>query len=200
MAKQIPWDEQTDGFISDLEATVSKSRNISLRSLLMNPNKYLGKKDLGTAVEGIKKDSESYFSALLDDLKDEQAKLEVELESATAQYKEVDSVITNKSAAARVPYVKPLFVSRSPDREETIVIDKYDDGLEAFIGKLVNASNYVADMSATYKDYRLGSWVFSGARNYVLTINPPESPVLVIENSRNVLNGMLDDIAGRAGK
>ncbi len=200
MAKQIPWDEQTDGFVSDLDETVSKSRGISLRSLLMNPNRYLTKKDLGTTLTGIRSDADAYFNALLDNLKDEQTKLESEMESATAQYREIDSVITTKAAAARVPYIKPLFVSRVPDKEESIVIEKYDDGLEAFVGKLVNASNYVADVSATYKQYTLGSWIFSGAKNHVLTINPPASPVLSIENSRTLINDMLSDIETRAAK
>lgn len=200
MAKQIPWDDETDGFISDLDAAFSKKYNMSIRSLLLNPNRYLNKKGLSTTLEGIRSDAESYFATLLDGLKDEQAKLESELDSADAQYRQVDSVITNKSAAARVPYVKPLAISRNPDREEAIIIDKYEEGLEALVGKLVNASNYVADVSGVYKQYRLGSWVFSGAKNHVLTINPPASPVLVIDNSKSVINSMLDDIESRSSE
>ncbi|MDE1873566.1 MAG: hypothetical protein KGI04_00390 [Candidatus Micrarchaeota archaeon] len=200
MAKQIPWDEETDNFISDLDDTVSKSYSISLRSLLMNPGRYLNKKDLGTALKGIRTQSDSYFNALLDNLKDEQTKLESEMESMDAQYRAVDTVITNKSAAARVPYIKPLFVTRAPDREEAVIIEKYEENLDAFVGKLVNASNYVADVSALYKQYRLGSWIFSGAKNHVLTINPPTSPVLVIENSRAIIGDMLSDIEARSAK
>ncbi len=200
MAKEIPWDEQTDGFISDIDETVTGKYNLSLRSLLINPNRYLNKKDLAATLSGIRADEASYFDSLLENLKDEQARLESEMESMTAQYKQIDSVITNKSAIARVPYIKPLFVSRSPDREESIVIDKYEESMDAFVGKLVAASNYVADVSATYKQYTLGSWIFSGAKNHVLTINPPASPVLVIENSRTIIEDMLNDVETRAGK
>lgn len=199
MAKQIPWDDQTDDFITDLDETITKKYNLSLRSLLLNPDRYLGKKDIGTIINGVRDDADSYFNSLLENLQDEQTKLASEMESADAQYKTIDSVITSKSATARVPYIKPLFVSRMPDSEESIIIEKYDDTLEAFIGKLVNASNYVADMSATYKQYRLGSWIFSGAKNHVLTINPPASPVLAIENGRTQIGGMINDIAGRLG-
>ena len=200
MAKEIPWDEQTDGFISDIDEAVTGKYNLSLRSLLINPNRYLNKKDLAATLSGIRADEASYFDSLLENLKDEQARLESEMESMTAQYKQIDSVITNKSAIARVPYIKPLFVSRSPDREESIVIDKYEESMDALVGKLVAASNYVADVSATYKQYTLGSWIFSGAKNHVLTINPPASPVLVIENSRTIIEDMLNDVETRAGK
>jgi hypothetical protein len=200
VAKQIPWDEQTDGFISDIDEIVSKAYNIQLRSLLMNPTKYLNSKDFRTTLDGIKSEVDSYFQALLDDLKDEQAKLDSEMESATAQYKQIDSVIANKAAAARVPYVRPLLVSRTPESEESIIIEKYDESMEAFIGKLVNISNYVADMSADYKQYKLGSWIFSGAKNHVLTLNPPASPILTVENSRGIINDMLRSIETRAAK
>ena len=199
MAKQVPWDDQTDGFISDLDSTVSEKYKMSLRSLLMNPDKYLEKKELPDALTGIRGDAEAYFTELLDGLKDEQTKLESEMEGADAQYRDVEKVITDKSAAARVPYIKPLFISRDPDKEETILIDKYDESLEAFVGKLVTISNFVADISTLYKNHRLGSWIFSGAKNHVLTINPPASPVLIIENSRALISNMLDDIETRAG-
>jgi hypothetical protein len=200
MTKQAPWDEQTEGFISDLEPTISEKYNISLRSLLLNPDKYIDKKDLSTTIDGIISESEAYFSSLMDDLKDEQTKLTSEMESADSQYREVDSVITNKAAAARVPYIKPLFLSRDPDKEELILVDKYEETYEALLGKLVNAANYVADVSALYKNYRLGSWLFSGQKNYVFTINPPTSPILIIENGRDQIDEMLNDIASRASQ
>jgi transcription termination factor NusB len=198
VAKQIPWDEQTDIFVDDLNETLSKKYNINVRSLLMSPDRYLGKKGIGDIAKGIKTDTESYFSQILDGMKDEQTALDTQMENATAQYKQIDSVIASKSAVSRVPYVKPLFVNRNPDNEETVVIEQYSDDLDALIGKLVGGSSYVADLSAEYKEHKLGSWLFSGAKNYVLTVNPPASPVLQIESSRETINGVLDDILSRA--
>lgn len=200
MAKEAPWDAETDAFIDDLDDSLSKKYNFSIRSLLINPDKYLDRKDIADIVAGIKGEVEAYFNELLDTMKDEQERLESELESATAQYKQIDSVISSKSASLRVPYVKPLFVTRDAAREETIVVEKYSDNLDSFIGKLVSASNYVADVSAIYKQYYLGSWLFSGIRNYVLTLNPPVSPVLIIDNSKGIIDGILDDIQSRASK
>lgn len=198
MAKAIPWDEQTDLFIDDLNETLSNEYSINLRSLLMSPEKYLNKKGIGDTIKGMKEEVDSYFSKLLDGLKSEQEQLEKDLENATAQYKQVDAVISNKSAASRVPYVRPMLVNRNQNSEETIVVEQYSDNLDAFIGKLVGASNYVADLSTEYKGHFIGSWLFSGNRNYVLAVNPPVSPILVIENSRGVINDILTDIADRA--
>jgi hypothetical protein len=198
MAKQAPWDEQTDMFIADLDTTISKKYNLTLRSLLMNPDKYLNKKGIIDTVNTMKKDIDNYFSELLEGMEDEQHKLETEMEGASAQYTQIDSIISNKSSISRVPYVKPLFISRNTNGEEVIVVEQYTEDLDALIGKLVNGSSYVADISATYKQYHLGSWLFSGAKNYVLTLNPPVSPVLAIENGRITIDSILDDLVNRA--
>jgi transcription termination factor NusB len=198
MARDVPWDAQTDSFISDLNAALSKKYNVNFRAMLMNPGAYAGKKDVQASVDKLRGDVDRYFAQLLDGLKDEQEKLNAELEKTTAQYKQVDSMISNKSSVLRIPYVRPLLVNRNPDSEETIVIDEYDSDLDAFIGKLVSVSSYVANISAAYKQYYLGSWIFSGAtKNYVLTMNPPLSPVLAVENGSAIINGILDSISRR---
>ncbi|MGA3020484.1 MAG: hypothetical protein ABSD68_00860 [Candidatus Micrarchaeales archaeon] len=198
MAKQTPWDEQTDMFIADLDANISKKYSLTLRSLLMNPDRYLNKKGVIDTVNAMKKEIDSYFSDLLDGMEDEQQKLETEMEGASEQYTQIDSIISNKSSISRVPYVKPLFISRNANSEEVIVIERYSEDLDSLIGKLINGSSYVADISATYKKYQLGSWLFSGAKNYVLTLNPPISPVLAIENGKNTIDSILDDLVNRA--
>ena len=198
MAKQAPWDEQTDMFIADLDASISKKYSLTLRSLLMNPDRYLNKKGITDTANAMKKDIDSYFSELLEGMEEEQQKLETEMESASAQYTQIDSVISNKSSISRIPYVKPLFISRNTNDEEVIVIEQYSENLDALIGKLINGSSYVADMSATYKQYHFGSWLFSGAKNYVLTLNPPISPVLAIENGKSTIDSILDDLVNRA--
>ena len=195
MPKQVPWDEDTDGFISDLDDIVSKKYGMTLRSLLLNSAKYTGRLDAGATIDGAKEEVRAYFDSLLEGLKDEQAKLHSELEIANSQYISVDSVVTDKAAAARIPYIKPMYVSRQRESEEVVFIERYDESLEPFVGKLVAASNYVADVSAVYKTYHLGSWLFSGAKNHVLTINPPTSPILTIESSRDTVNDMLDALS-----
>lgn len=195
MPKRIPWDEDTDNFVSDLDDVISKKYGMTLRSLLLNPAKYTDRQDADKLVNGIRDDVRTYFNSLLENMKEEETKLQSEMEAANSQYIAVDSVITEKSAAARVPYIKPMYVSRQRESEEAVLIERYDESMEPFIGKLVNASNYIADVSAVYKTYHLGSWLFSGAKNHVLTLNPPASPVLTIEGSRDTINGMLDVLA-----
>jgi hypothetical protein len=197
MARDVPWDAQTDSFVSDLNSVLSKKYSVNFRAMLMNPGAYAGKKDAQAAVDKLRGDVDAYFSKLLDGLKEEQGKLSTALEKSTAQYKQVDLMIMSKSSALRVPYVKPLFINRNPDNEETIVLEQYDSDMDSFIGKLVSISSYVANISASYKQYYLGSWLFSGAKNYIVTMNPPLSPVLAVENGSAIVNGILDSVSRR---
>lgn len=195
MAREVPWDAQTDAFVSDLSAIISKKYSVNLRSILLNPADYAKKKGIADTLTKVRDEVNGYFTQLLDNLKDEQESLDAELTKKTEQYKKVDSVVSSKSSVLRIPYVRPLFIARNPTNEETIVVEQYDSGMDALIGKLVGASNYVADISATYKEHRLGSWLFSGTKTYVLTINPPVNPVLAIENGNALITTILDSIS-----
>jgi transcription termination factor NusB len=199
MAKGVPWDGQTDGFITDIDGVVSKKYGVSLRNLLLHSSRYANKKDIASTVKNIKKEVSDYFDVMLSGLKEEQEKLDSELEEASSQYKQVDALIASKAAVARVPYVKPLYVDRNTANDETVIVDKYDTSFDGLIGKFVFGSHYIADMSATYKQHTLGSWLFSGQKNYVLTLTPPTSPVLAINNSIDTINGMLDDVLAELG-
>jgi transcription termination factor NusB len=200
MARKVPWDAQTDSFVSDLNSLISKKYGVDFRGMLTNPGAYANRKDAKASVDKLRADVDRYFSQLLDSMKDEQDRLTAALEKSTEQYKQVDSIISSKSSVLRVPYIRPLFVNRNPDNEETVVIEQYGSGLDSFIGKLASVSNYIANVSAAYKDYYIGSWLFSGARNYILTMNPPISPVLAVENGSAIINGILDSISRRPAK
>src|SRR5271157_1409793 len=119
MAREVPWDAQTDSFISDLNSVLSKKYGVNFKLMLLNPGAYAGKKDAQAAVDKMRGDVDRYFSQLLDGMKEEQDRLATALEKATAQYKQVDSMIASKSSVLRIPYVRPLFVNRNPDNEET---------------------------------------------------------------------------------
>ena len=90
-----------------------------------------------------------------------------------------------------IPYVKPLFIDSDPNRREEITIESYDKGFEPLVSKFIENSYYVADLSAKYKEYNLGSWIFSGKKTYVLTLNQPTSVIFSIEDSRDTLVNLL---------
>ena len=49
----------------------------------------------------------------------------------------------------------------------------------------------IADLSTAYKEYSFGSWLFSGNKDYVLSVFVPDSSLLMLEASRAELDGLL---------
>lgn len=190
----IPWDDQTDQIITDIDDIYTAKGQISLRDMLLNPRKYLEKEDIQVQLQELKKNADSYFTTMLSGLAAEQKDLDHQFAGTDLLYVKIDGVIASKAASARVAYITPSSVYIDTDRREEIIIEEYNDQTEAFIGKLVNASDYVANLSGTYKEHKLGSWIFSGTRTKMLSLRIPESPVLGIERSRSIISDSLEEI------
>ncbi len=189
-----PWDDQVDQFVASIDRITKGEADISLRDLLLNPDKYLSGKDFGKTLATVKEIVGTYFGSLMDSMKDEKEKLRSELESMGAQYTRINEVISGKASGAKIPYVKPFIVDMDTDLKEEIVIEQYNETVDALIGKLVLSSTYVADLSGTYKGHTLGSWLFSAERPYVLTIKTPSSLFIVIENASDTITAMLESL------
>lgn len=196
----LPWDDQTDQFISaidDLNST-ENHYDIKIRELLLNPNDYITKPGAVQKIGELSKSVDDYFGGMLSNLNDEQRELDQVLANTDLYYSKMDSIIFDKAASARVPYVKPYFVYVNPDKREEIVIEKYYEELDMLLGKLTNGSDYVADLSGTYKEHKFGSWLFSGSKDYLLTIRAPTSIVMDIDRSSTLIKNMLNTVSESA--
>ncbi len=188
----IPWDDQTDQIITDIDDLYTSKGQVSLRELLLNPRKYIGKEGIDMQMQEMKKNVDSYFTTMLSGLADEQKSFDEQLAGTDLLYVKIDGVMATKASASRVPYISPSSLYMDTNRREEIVIEEYSDEIEAFIGKLVNASDYIANLSGTYKEHKLGSWIFSGVKTRVLSLRVPDSPILGIERSRDIISASLD--------
>ncbi len=201
-APELPWDEQTGEFIDAIDDAnkASKAYDISLRDLLLDPTKYISISGFDQKLNAVQAAVNSYFKELLEGLADEQKDLDRALAICDMGYEKINGVISMKSSAARVPYVKPYFVYTNPEEREEIIIEKYSEDLDALIGKLSNSSNYIADLSGSYKEHRFGSWLFSGSKNHVLTVRAPASIIMDIDRSSTLIGDMLATIAAGAAQ
>lgn len=193
-----PWSDQTELFINEIDDTLSKS-NLSLRDLMLNPDKYANNKDTSSQIKSMKSAIDTYFDNLEESMADEKETFEKDLATKDELYNRIDEVISSKSALARVPYIKPSFLDIDNDRAEQIMVDEYNGSVDALLVKLINASTYAANISGSYNKHMLGSWVFSGNKTYVVTITPPSSPIMVMEDSRAEINNLVSVISDGLG-
>lgn len=194
----VPWSGESDVFITEIDSGLQKS-SLSIRKFLLSPEQFVGNKGASQQVKSMTSAVDKYFDGLLETLADEEKALEKELQDKDAQYNRIDEVISSKAAIVRVPYARPLYVDIDQNTAEEIIIDQYDSSVDAIIVRLLNISNYVANVSGSYSKYSLGSWIFSGPKTHIITINPPASPVMVLEKCRKEINGLITSVAERIG-
>lgn len=200
MADEItpPWDYQTDQFINEIDSLADSKTQLSLRDILLNPEKTLAKEGILQKLQDAKKAVNDYFKDMLEGLSSEQKQLDQELAGSDLLYTKIENTINSKAASARIPYLDPYFVYINIDTREEIIIEKYGDDTELLIGKLLTVSNYAANLSGSYKEHRLGSWLFSGAKTYALSIRQPTSIILDIDRSSGTINDILDSLIDTA--
>ena len=193
----LPWSDETDQFISNIDRQIVQTYGVSLREVLLYPEKFANTKDINKKLDDMKKDIDAYFDKMREGMKDQEDEFEKALEFADAQFTKIDGIVATKASLSRVPYMKPVYVDSDSSKSEEIFIDQYNNGLDALLTKLVNISNYIANVSNTYKKYTLGSWLFSGQRNYIITVSTPNSPVLMIDRLNNEIGNLVDSAYDR---
>ncbi len=189
---EAPWDAQTDAFVDELEPLINDSYKISIRKLLLTPQVYLNEEGIADKLNGIRKIAEDYFSGLEALFADEEEEMEKQLEAIDSAYNQINQSITSKSSIARVPFIKPLDITFGSAQPETIFIDKADSQIDALVTKLINTSDYIFNISATYRKYMIGIWLFSGKKDIILSFKMPENPIIAIENARDIINNHID--------
>ena len=187
------WDELTNNFIDEIDNTVLKNATVKLRSILSDPILNSSKPNASTTYENTKKAVNDYFNGVLKIFDSESKALNQELENSSVLYTKFVSIIAEKAEQLKIPYIKPYLVEIKDSYREVILLTEFNSSVEFLIGKLISSSKYVADISGTYKDHTLGSWIFSSDRAYNIIIKPPESIVLDIENSKDVILSDLDN-------
>ncbi|MDE1827772.1 MAG: hypothetical protein KGH65_01275 [Candidatus Micrarchaeota archaeon] len=188
---------ETMSFVKTIDKQIGEKYLLGLQDVITDPDVVAKKPNAKEILAGMKADTNAYFDSLLKNLEDESKRFNAELEGVSALYKQISEHIQAKAQSANVPVIKPVSVEREISKEETIVVSTDDTAIELLLARLIGASTYIADLSTSYKTYTIGSWLFSGSKNYNLSLNPPSSVILNIEASRDEINFRIDGIAAR---
>jgi hypothetical protein len=185
------WSDYTDMLIKGIDKQIGSKYKFSLAALLTNPNRYAAQPNVQISIDNMREDVDKYIDDKAKAMADEQKNLDDAASKADSITGQLGRSISVQARQSNIPMIKPVTMDRDTDREETIYVDAIDNGVSALVQKLVSASILVADLSASYKNYSIGSWLFSGSKNYVLNVYMPDSALLALEASRLEINGLL---------
>jgi len=179
-------------YVTQLQPVIRKKYNIDVEELLKEPANYEDNPGMADKIRAIERDIDSFFDQRIAGMGSEAAELKSALAAIDGDTKKITQAITTKASIAQVPFVRPLFVD-AQEREE-IVIEGYDASVDQLVTRMINISDYIADLSTVYKDYTIGSWLFSGRNRYLLSISPPPSEIIVMDRSRDEIKGLLESV------
>ena len=185
------WSDYTDLLITEIDKGIGTKYKFSLKALLSDPTKYMTQPNIQIAISNMKEDVDNYFNGKIKALAEEQKNLDDAASKADSITGQLSRNIVSQARQANVPVIKPVAIERDMARDMNIYINTVDNDIMSLIQKLVLSSVLVADLSTSYNNYKIGSWLFGGNRNYRLNVYMPDSPLLMLDASRAELNNLL---------
>jgi len=162
-----------------------------LRALLTDPSKYAARQNIQISLDNLKEDADKYIDGKAKALEDEQKSLDDLASKADSITGQLARSISLQAKQNNVPMIRPVNVDRDTNREVTVYIDAIDNDVTTLVQKLAASSTLIADMGTSYKNYNIGSWLFSGSKNYVLSVYMPDSEIFALDASRSEIDGLL---------
>ncbi|HUY70223.1 MAG TPA: hypothetical protein VMV00_01485 [Candidatus Baltobacteraceae bacterium] len=189
------WTDFTDAIISSIDAEAKLDGKIVLRELLTDPAKFAKQPEIQNKIMNVKEAVDGYIDQRIKAMADVQKELDDSMAKADTLSSQLAQSISVKAMQSKVPLIKPVAVDRDITKEERIILNSIDTNVSALIDKLVASSTMVADFSTTYNNHKIGEWLFSGPKNYVISVYLERNQLLLMQGSRAEIDALLDAAA-----
>ena len=186
-----------DFVINSLEKPLFTKYNVSLKKLLSDPDQYAGDPKVGLRISNMREEVNRFIGDRLDDIKEEVKRLD----DSAIKVNSISALIANGVASLskqyKIPIIKPAGLNRVDDNDTTIFVASASQETMQLAERLVSISDYVIDMTAKYKEYNLGTWLFAGARNTSISVNFGPSPALTMYNTMQEIDSLMEAAIGQ---
>lgn len=186
------WSDHTDALLRGIDKQISNKYKVSMRDLLKEPAKYAAQPSIQVTISNMREDAEKYIQQKLDKMENEVRELSDNTARAESITNQLGQNISALAKQNRVPLIKPVDIERDETKEEHIYVDGVDASVVSLVEKLIISSNLVADIGTEFDENKIGSWLFSGQKNYVLSVFVPSNGASVLQESRDEILGLLD--------
>ncbi len=187
--------DYTQSLLKDMDKEAGDRFAIPISDAINNLDKYASRPDIGVTISNMKEYANKYIDNALGSIPKEARDMEDDLSRADSMTRQFAQNLSMQAKQHGVPIIKPYNVTRDTAREEIIELDSVDDQTMKLVERLVMKSDLVADFSYSFKDKTIGSWLFSGAKNYLVNVHLSQSDALNLELAREELNGIFDAAA-----
>ena len=185
------WSDYTDSLIKQIDKDLGDKYKMSMGDILTNLPKYASQQNIQITVSNMREDANKYIDDVLKGMPEQVKELDDDMARANEMTRQLSQNISMQTRQHSVPLVRPFDVVRNTDTEETVQIDKIDDQVLRLVERLTDGALMVADFTAGYKNYSIGSWLFDRPdKNYNISVYVAPSDAFNLELSRDELNDL----------
>jgi spore coat protein CotF len=182
----------TQSLVKDMDKEASTRFSLSISDMINNLDKYETRPNIKVTISNMKEYANKYIDNALNSISKEARNMDDDLSRIDSMTRQLTQNLSMQAKQHGIPIIKPFNVARDTSKEETIEIDSVNDQIIKLMERLAVKSDLIADFSYTFKDRMIGSWLFSGAKNYAVNIHVPQNEAMNLELAREELNGVLD--------
>jgi|SRR5271157_5725792 len=186
------WSDYSDDIIKSIDRQISTKYKVTLRGLLTDPRRYAALPNIQMTIGNLKEEVAKYIDAQAKGMAAEKKDFEDSAMRADSLTGQLSQSISMQAKQNNIPIIKPVAVDRDTGKEEHIYVDSVDSGVSALVARLVAGSLLIADFGIEYGNYKAGEWLFSGSKNYVLTVYLPPNGYRLLQLSNDEIIGLLD--------
>ncbi len=184
------WNSYTDYLINVIDAKLNRKYDITVRDLFTDPSRFAGKQGISNTIGSMKADADGIIDALAAVRSSDKDAFNASLPKLDAISKKIAAVVTTQAKQSGIPIINPDAFNRNESDDIVIAISNADADVQALVQKLASASLFIVDMSVSYNNYLIGSWLFSGNRNYLLNVYMEQNDFVMLQSSKDEIDAM----------
>jgi hypothetical protein len=186
------WSDAADYVVSNLEKPINTKFGLSLKTVLTNPAEYLDEKDVQMKLSNIRETVNTFIGNRLEEMKDEVKALDDSAMKASSVTAQISQGASGLAKQYKVPMMRPSAIERSQTTDTIIYISSAGPETLQLAEKLVAGSDFIIDLSAKYKEYNIGRWLFSGKRDTIIAVSFGPSPALTMYETMVEMDSTID--------
>ena len=188
-------DRFTEQMLSRLDKDVKKRFGLSLSEVVADPSAYMNQKGFAVKLSKMTDYVDKETEKMIEQAKGSSRAFHESAAKADELTRKVGSYISSHARQNDVPVLKPARVELPAADKNRFYISEMDDSAVRFIERLVDSSAFVVDMTKSYDNLKLGSWLFGGERECIVGIHAPKNSMLLLRSGRAEILGMLKEAA-----
>ena len=188
-------DRFTQKMLNRLDGDVKKRFGLSLITIVEDPSAYMNQKGYAVKLSKITDHVDKETGLMLEMAKGSTRAFHESAAKADEITRLVGSYISSHARQSNVPILKPESVELTMVDKNRFYINIMNEPTQRFLEKLIDSSSFVVDMTKSYDNLRLGSWLFGTEKECIVSVHQPKNSLLLMRAGRAEILAMLKEAA-----